>query len=574
MENNLWIRDEDERLIPLHLNEPQQKVYDKLMAMKAQGKPIRAIVLKARREGVSTLIEALIFHHTATHPNVKSVVLAHTTKSTRELFEMTKLFYDRLPEEVKPKAKYISRNELFFDDPDNPSYGLGSKIWLATAGSDDVGRAPTFHCVHCSEIAYWEHPDEVMLGLKQAVSKNPNSMLIFESTAKGMQGYFWKAWERATDEDNPSGYLPIFLPWFDLPKYRRPLDKIEDHYFLPEDERNGSLLLMPEEQKYKDAYNLGDEQMAWRRWSINEDCDGDWRRPSTWDKFKQEYPANPEEAFLATGRPVFDGEILQGYLLEAKKHPPIAVGKLVVADFDKRTVRFDEQAKQYLSIWEHPIKGEEYLIAADVAEGLRDGSYSVGYVLRRNGLKHVATWRGHTAPDVFGYELDVMARYYNGATVAPEVNNHGLTTITILRQLHNKGTFNKYRIYQRQTYDSVAKKYVPKYGWLTVAHTTRPLMFDGLGAVLRSHQLQTWDETFIRECLSVQYNDKGDPEAPEGGFIDTVIAGCIGVQMNRTLPFKHKPKVEPKYDDRHVEKRHKYLDRQIKRKKEPWVEEW
>ena len=83
-----------------------------------------------------------------------------------------------------------------------------------------------------------------------------------------------------------SGYLPIFFAWFEMEEYRRTPP--------PGFERT------PEEQELAETFHLDDEQLAWRRWCIAANCGGDL------DLFHQEYPSTPDEAFISTGRCVFD----------------------------------------------------------------------------------------------------------------------------------------------------------------------------------------------------------------------------------------------------------------------------
>lgn len=66
------------------------------------------------------------------------------------------------------------------------------------------------------------------------------------------------------------------------------------------------------------------DQLAWRRFKIaDKEIGGDINR------FNQEYPSRPEVAFLASGRPVFDTEIVGRYLNETAD--PIAVGWVLEA---------------------------------------------------------------------------------------------------------------------------------------------------------------------------------------------------------------------------------------------------
>ena len=66
-----------------------------------------------------------------------------------------------------------------------------------------------------------------------------------------------------------------------------------------------------EERSLQEAYDLTDEQLMWRRWKISSmSPTQDYSRE---DLFKQEYPMTDNEAFLSTGRPIFDPETLEWY---------------------------------------------------------------------------------------------------------------------------------------------------------------------------------------------------------------------------------------------------------------------
>ena len=125
IEQYLCIRTKDARIVPLRLNAPQKKLYDALAAQAKAGKPLRAIVLKARQMGFSTLTEALIFKRTATRRAVRSGIVAHRDDSSNNLFNMSKRFYDNLPPALRPQCKTSNARELVFDTPGRPG-GAGS----------------------------------------------------------------------------------------------------------------------------------------------------------------------------------------------------------------------------------------------------------------------------------------------------------------------------------------------------------------------------------------------------------------------------------------------------------------
>ena len=83
----------------------------------------------------------------------------------------------------------------------------------------------------------------------------------------------------------------MFIPWYVDPEYREKVPKNFDR--------------TPDEEELAEKYSLDDEQLMFRRRKIAQ---------NGIDLFKQEYPSEPEEAFLTTGRPVFNPEQLQGFL--------------------------------------------------------------------------------------------------------------------------------------------------------------------------------------------------------------------------------------------------------------------
>lgn len=49
IENFVKIRNKDSEIVPLILNQPQQKLYDVIKMQRKAGKPVRIIILKARQ---------------------------------------------------------------------------------------------------------------------------------------------------------------------------------------------------------------------------------------------------------------------------------------------------------------------------------------------------------------------------------------------------------------------------------------------------------------------------------------------------------------------------------------------
>jgi len=229
IENYLKIRNKKSQIVPFLLNEPQQKYYNVIKKLYQEGKPIRIIILKARQMGFSTETEAILFKKTATKHNVSSGIIAHKEDSTTNLFEMSKLFYENLPQQMKPARKKSNAKELVFNNRDNT--GLNSRIKCMTAGGKGIGRSDTFINLHLSELAFWEgDKKKTLIGLLQAVPNTPDSMVIIESTANGYE-YFKELWDKAVAGENE--FYPLFVGWNELKEYQMPYTG----FTLTEDEK-------------------------------------------------------------------------------------------------------------------------------------------------------------------------------------------------------------------------------------------------------------------------------------------------------------------------------------------------
>lgn len=522
IETFLKIRDKSARIVPFKLNRAQRIVMDIIEADIKAGKPLRYIVLKARQMGLSTLFEALIFQDEANNENKNALILAHEESASQNLFAMSKLYYELLPDEIRPMKKYSNGKVLSFENPesdetlkkDNP--GLRSKITIATAGSGEVGRSATLHNLHVSELAFFPDAKTTMLGLLQTIPDEPNTMVVMESTANGVGDYFHDQCLRA--QRGESDFTLIFLPWFIDETYTRPFrSNAEREQFISEvetvthDEKGNPIHTYEYELMQK--HNLTYEQLNWRKYTIANKCQGDEML------FMQEYPATPEEAFISSGRPKFSIKALKEYQTITK--PPKMRGYLYE---NEDGVRFVEDPKGYISIWNPPSPDVFYVIGADVAEGLVEGDYSCAVVGNSATFDIDAMWHGHIDPDLFGTELVKLGKYYNDALLGVENNNHGLTTITTIKKAEY------WNLYFSKTFDKMKETITQKIGWTTSART-KPLMIDKLAEFIREHYLGIYSDLIISELFTYIIEDNGKTNAQSGCFDDTVMATAIMLQL-------------------------------------------
>lgn len=519
--NFLKIRDKTANIIPFKLNKAQKIVLELIKKDVEAGKPLRYLILKARQMGISTLTEALIFHDTSTHENKNALIIAHEEAASQNLFAMSKLYYENLPDLIRPMRRYSNGKVLSFENPDNDESvraknpGLRSKISIATAGSGEVGRSSTIHNLHVSELAFFPDARTTMLGLMQAVPDQPNTFVALESTANGVGDFFHDMWQKAERGENE--FTPIFLPWFIQDEYKRLFRSDAEKAQFIEEVNTTSLsqtgdTLHTYEYELKEKHGLTYEQLNWRKYTIQNKCQGDEIL------FMQEYPSTAEESFISSGRPKFNIRSLRKYQTITKE--PIRRGYLVERE---GVIHFMDDDKGYVSIWREPNEGESYAIGADVAQGLSSGDFSSA-IVGNHEFDQVAMWHGHIDPDLFGKELVKLAKYYNDAYLGVENNNHGLTTLTAIR---NEEYWN---IYHAKTYDKIGDKVTQTMGWST-NKKTKPLMIDKLAEFVRENYLGIYSDLVVGEMFTYVIDDKGGTNAQNGCHDDTVIAFAILLQL-------------------------------------------
>jgi hypothetical protein len=476
-------------------------------------------VLKARQMGLSTYFEAEIFRDTALNTFKNSMIIAHEDRATSNLFQMSKLYFEELPDVIKPMKKYDNGKILSFENPDdnerssNP--GLRSKITVSTAGTTEAGRSATIHNLHASEVAFFPNAKLTMLGLLQSVPDEPNTLVVLESTANGVGDWFHDMWQKATRGENE--FIPVFLPWFIDPTYVRPFrseserTQFEAEVNSTHQDMNGNTIHTYEYELMR-LNSLTYEQMNWRRWAVANKCQGDE------ELFMQEYPSTPEEAFISSGRPKFQVKSLKKYQTLTKK------GEKGYLHETTSGIEFIPDEKGYVEIWKRPDRDKFYAIGADVAEGLVHGDYSCGVVGDSDTLDIVAMWHGHIDPDLFGAELVKLARYYNEAYIGVENNNHGGTTLNTIKKLEY------WNIYFAKTYDRIADTMTQKIGW-TTSSRTKPLMIDKLAEYVREMYIGIYSNLLVGELFTYVIEDDGKTNAQSGCNDDTVMATAIMLQL-------------------------------------------
>lgn len=540
MEHFLKIRNKKGQIIQFKFKPAQKRLYEIIKKEFDAGKPVRIVILKARQLGFSTMIEGMFFQDSATRWNVRTLIVAHDEESTGGLFNMNKLFYDMLPAQLKPMLKASNARELLFENPTrdkaekekNP--GLRSSIRCVPAVSN-AGRSMTLTNVHASEAAFWPRMYDTFTSLFQAVPKENDTMIIVETTPNGFND-FKQFWDDSVA--GKTGFLPLFFPWYEDPEYRAPVPP--------------GTKWATEELKMKDLYSLDEEQLSWRRWCIAHNFAGDEER------FKQEYPSNPEEAFLMSGNPYFDNETVLARAVELEKIPQLLRrGRYVFEEAENHKPenwRFVEDIRGEVYIYSDPVSRVPYVFGGDTA-GEGSDRFTAHGINNMTAIQSAQILYEGSAELYYTQQLYCLGMDYNEALLGVEINFS-----TYPEKLLEDWQYP--RLFIREKPDDsrgILDDY--KLGWRTDLRT-RPLILGTLQTYVKESPEIFQSEELMREMLTFVRNKDMRPEAAPGKHDDLVMAAaiCLSIREQQSYTVKEvqvqqKKKLIDMLDPKHKKRR-------------------
>lgn len=421
LENFIHIRNEENEIVPLKMNEAQEKLFSEIISCIEKKKPIRFVILKARQLGFSTFIAAFIFVLTMFQPNRQAVIIAHVRDSADEIFKMYKRFYDYLPNELKARLKSDNRKEI-------QSAEYGSSIKVLTQG-DGVARGSSLNYVHLSEAGFYTDLGGTLTALLQSLKiTNLENMLFVESTANG-----FNAFKDFYDLGNQKQqvYSSFFYAWYMKKGNRLAYDGFE---------------LSNYEKELKKTYKLDNYQIAWwhYKWiELNRNT----------KQMKQENPSCPSDAFISTGNSVFDNELVairkeQVLNLPFKRYDfDFEILAHSYEDIELVNVKEFRDENGNLCVYESPIEGHPYVIGIDPARG-KGIDETVFQVIDNSNGKQVATYTAFNEDnDISAAKSILIAKKYNDALLVPETN-----TTDAFTKFYMKANYRN--VYLRKTSDS------------------------------------------------------------------------------------------------------------------------
>lgn len=528
----LSIRDLGGSKVPFELYPGPKKLHEIIERQRAQGKPVRVVVLKTRRSFFTAGVCAEIFHDVAFFPGRKALIVAdHYKPAALEAFDYL-LQYQRSYRALRRHGVGIKLPALTQDSQMKMEWGGDRWAEVMSADTGEI-RGGGRHVELLDEVAFWRNAKQTLTGVLNMVPKHPNTMIIAQSTANGMGGAFYDLVQTARDPSNEYGFEFCFFGWLEHPPYRMPV----------EDPVKFQASLDPEEKLLMTMHGASLEQLRWRRETIALECSG------SVDTFHQEYPCTPEEAFLVSGRPVFDHKDLA-------RHPvrPGTPGDLEVTE--ERPIRrllFTPSDRGALSIWKRPEKGAAYVIGADPSQGKdvslekrgKNPDFSVGFVANQYTREQVALYRERSRPMRFAEYLALLGRFYNWAYIVPEANDAGF-----IDALLNEG-YPLELLYHRQRDPTDRRPPVAEEVGFKTTGVTRDWLTTAAEEAVRAMTVIISSPVVFNECQTFVIKPDGKKEHRSDSHDDCVFAmalTAIGMRYAPRTPYapdgaarQHKP---------------------------------
>ena len=502
--------DKNQKTMPFFLNDVQHEFMDTLNKAKEDFEAglitdISLLVLKGRQQGFTTVVTAYQLACSILNRNFQGYTLADKSDNSEAIFQNKAKFpYSQLPEALKPTEKFNNRKQLLFEKINSS--------WAVDTATKDVGRSRTVNFFHGSECAFWQNGIAPVQGaLGEAFTKN--CIKIYESTANGYNDY-QKMW-------NSGSHINCFYEWWKTKEYRVrfPGEDVRDSFLRAIDTKKD--WIWERLRWLRDEKSLDAEQLFWY-----------WNKYDKYldkDLIKQEYPCTPHEAFLLSGKNVFDVAIVLDRLSRLQK--PMKTGYFVY-DYDGlkiSNIKWVNDRDGYIEIYQVPNVPEmtEYCIGGDTAgEG---SDYFVADVLDAKTGQQVAKLRHQFDADQYTRQMYCLGKYYKDALIGIEANFDSYPIMELQRLGYPKQ-------YTRVAQDTYTGKTEKRYGFKTTS-LTRPTIISRLIEIVREHCETINSKDTLEELLTIIRNEKGRIEAPQGGHDDQMMSLAIAHHIREQVVF-------------------------------------
>ena len=512
------------------LNRGQRRLLKTIYEADKAGQPVRIIICKRRQVGFSTLVQLYIaWKQLFVLKVARAEVIAHVENTSRIVRGMYSMMIKRLPAWLldMPEDTVLKLSPFEKSNKTLVVNGVGCRITIGSSEKPDNLAGDDVSMVHFSEVALFKSttnikPQQLIQTVVSGVAYKPNTIVIYESTARGVGNNFHSDWLAATNGD--SIYKPFFSPWFD-----------KDDDVLPIDDYETFVMQMSDYDKWQFEQGATLEGIAWYRQASK-------HVPDKW-RWKSEQPTTPSEAFQSTGHRYYPQDDVER--LRKGVREPMFIGDVFGdADWGEKSlenIQFKAINNGPLKIWFMPDEdlskrcSDRYVVIVDIGGCSDHSDRSVICVFDRYDMTKagvpivVAEWCGHAPHYQIAWKAVQIATKYDNALLVIESNTleteetEGGTGEFILDEI----VLHYDNIWCRTTIEKINAGFEPKYGFHTNKSTKR--------TVCSHHQKVLAKDLYIETCAEacdehdyIELKGNGKIEAVEGQHDDRHITRAIG----------------------------------------------
>lgn len=546
------------RLTSFMLNRPQRKLISIFEQMRLDGEPIRLILVKARQWGGSTATQIyMAWIQLVLTKGHNSAIVAHQKKASYGVRNMLKRLVTHYPVRlVHELGENYDPNENIISGTPSPNVinidARQCEVEVGSAENPDSERSSNTYLVHLTEVAFWastdnKSPGDIVRSVCSGVLLQPLTLIVYESTANGTGNFFEQEYSDA--KRGHSNFKPLFVAWWEIDMYSLPFKTDADK------EKFAERLVLQRNDIYAGDNRHESGKYLWRLWEMGATLEAiNWYTTKrmefhSHDGMAAEYPSDDIEAFVNSGRRIFDI-----YLVEKFKdacRPPMFKGDIIGNDRQGAAclqgVQFVDQPNGLLWIWQQPETfadekvAHRYVVTVDIGGRSDKADFSVISVLDRYDMIEgglpciVAQWYGHCDHDLLAWKSAQIAAYYDNALLVIESNTletkdkihdvNGDQSSFILNEI--KEVYPNLYARKSTTIDAVVDGKDVKYGFHTNVKTKGDII-SLLIQIVREHLYIERDIRCLDEFLTYEEHD-GSFDAIQGKHDDLLMTRAIGL---------------------------------------------
>lgn len=407
------------------------------------------IVLKARQIGLTWLCLGWALYQMIFHPAATAMLFSRRDEEAMEL-----VGDERLRGMYKRLPAWMQCREILASNAHEMNLSNNSRaIAFPTTGGDSY----TGSLVIIDEADLMPDFNRLMRAVKPTVDNGGQMILLSRANKSKPMSEFKQLYRSARAGANE--WCPIFLPWNAHPG----------------------------------------RSMAWygeQRAEIQS-------RTGGLDDLYEQYPTTEEEALQP---------------LQKDKRIPLAWLRLCYREQKPLTnaelgMRNSEGLPPQVKLYVLPQAKRRYVIGVDAAEGNPTSDDSALVVLERETGEECANLHGKFQPAITGGYALALARYYNGAEILVERNNHGHAVILWL--LENQGR------------TLVLKGRDKRDGWLDSA-MGKVLLYDGLAQACQNEEIVIHSLEAYVQLASIEGASLRAPQGEHDDVADAVALANVG----------------------------------------------